>query len=89
MLPKAAHSFGVGSVNRLRIHQRRTISVGDMISYSSLTDADVVASVVRQEGENNNFDNIPGPADKRLIGKGEKLTYSPAAGCNWFCLTGV
>ena len=58
MLPKAAHSFGVGSVNRLRIHQRRTISVGDMISYSSLTDADVVASVVKQEGENNNFDDI-------------------------------
>ena len=58
MLPKAAHSFGVGSVNRLQIHQRRTISVGDMISYSSLIDADVVASVVKQEGENNNFDDI-------------------------------
>ena len=28
-----------------------------MISYSSLTNADVVASVVRQEGEKNNFEN--------------------------------
>ena len=49
MKPKTAHSFG-GSVNRLRIHQQRTISVGgDMISYSSLTEIDVVvgAAVVK------------------------------------------
>ena len=32
---------------------------------------------------------LPGPADKRLTGKGEKMTYSPAAGCNWLCLAGV
>ena len=32
---------------------------------------------------------IPGPADKRLTGKGEKMTYSLAAGCNWLCLAGV
>ena len=32
---------------------------------------------------------VPGPADKRLTGKGEKMTYSPAAGCNWLCLAGV
>ena len=26
---------------------------------------------------------------KCLTGNGEKLTYSPAAGCNWLCLAGV
>ena len=32
---------------------------------------------------------LPGEATKRLTGNGEKLTYSPAAGCNWLCLAGV
>ena len=27
--------------------------------------------------------------DKRLTGNGEKLTNSPAAGCNWLCLGSV
>ena len=29
---------------------------------------------------------LPGSPYKRLTGNGEKLTYSPAAGCNWLCL---
>ena len=33
--------------------------------------------------------NVPGPATKRPPGNGEKLTYSPAVGCNWLCLAGV
>ena len=32
---------------------------------------------------------IPGQATKHLTGNGEKLTYSPAVGCNWLCLAGV
>ena len=33
--------------------------------------------------------NIPGPSTKWPPGNGEKLTYSPAVGCNWLCLAGV
>ena len=33
--------------------------------------------------------HVPGQQDKRLTGNGEKLAYSPAAGCNWLCLAGV
>ena len=32
---------------------------------------------------------VPGQATKCLTGNGEKLTDSPAAGCNWLCLAGV
>ena len=28
------------------------------------------------------YSTLPGPSDKRLTGNGEKLTYSPAVGCN-------
>ena len=32
---------------------------------------------------------IIGSGNERLTGNGEKLTYSPAVGCNWLCLAGV
>ena len=38
---------------------------------------------------NDSRGQVPGPSTKRLTGNGEKLTYSPAVGCNWLCLAGV
>ena len=32
---------------------------------------------------------LPGPSTKCPTENGEKLTYSPAVGCNWLCLAGV
>ena len=40
-------------------------------------------------GLNQSYCRLPGQATKHFTGNGEKLTYSPAVGCNWLCLAGV
>ena len=50
-------------------------------SLSHLCQASDLALLLNKESVTI-FDSLPGRQDKRLMGNGEKLTYSCPAGCN-------
>ena len=73
-LPTTAYQSNLSSGGRLRGRMHALPILCPLSSGSSLLQIFLLLALTNQE--------IPGPQDKRLMGNGEKLTYSCPAGCN-------